>query len=81
MDSTHWRIGTRGKTSSTSSAAVSAIQGKRSDAVVRRPPQLRQKPRSLHENAASFSAWQGSHWTRKKPCSSKPNDGSSGNGI
>jgi len=46
-DSAHWRIGCCGKTSSTSTAAVSAI---------RRAPQLGQKPRRLQLNATSFSA-------------------------
>lgn len=62
-DNTHWRTGCCGRTSSTSSAAVSAI---------RRAPQLGQKPRRLQLNATSFSAWQASHLTRRKPCSSKP---------
>jgi hypothetical protein len=39
---------------------------------IRRAPQLGQKPRRLHENATSFSAWQASHLTRRKPCSSRP---------
>ena len=52
-----------GKMLSTSSAAVSTI---------RRAPQLGQNPRRLHENATSFSAWQASHLTRRKPCSSRP---------
>jgi len=39
---------------------------------IRRAPQLGQNPRRLHENATSFSAWHASHFTRRKPCSSRP---------
>jgi hypothetical protein len=46
-ESTHWRIGFSGNTSSTSSAAPS---------VIRRAPQEVQKPRRLQLNATSFSA-------------------------
>jgi hypothetical protein len=54
-DSTHWRIGRRGSTSSTKSAAVSTI---------RRAPQLGQIALPLQLNATSFSAWHRSHLTR-----------------
>ncbi len=56
--STHWRIGTRGSTSSTSSAAVSTM---------RLAPQLGQKPRRLQLNATSFSAPQALQRTRRNP--------------
>jgi hypothetical protein len=46
-DSTHWRRGLCGNTSSARSAALS---------VIRRAPQLGQKPRRLQLNATSFSA-------------------------
>lgn len=62
-DSTHCRSGLAGSTSSTSRAAHSAI---------RRAPQLGQIARPLQLNATSFSAWQRSHFTRRKPCSKRP---------
>jgi len=46
-DNTHLRSGLHGITSSTNSAALSAI---------RRAPQLGQNPRRLQRNATSFSA-------------------------
>ncbi len=61
--STHWRIGTRGSTSSTSSVAVSTM---------RLAPQLGQKPWRLQLNATRCSAWQLSQRTRRNPCSSRP---------
>jgi hypothetical protein len=62
-DSTHWRTGSRGSTSSTSSAALSTI---------RRAPQLGQKRRRLQLKATSRAAWQVVQWTRRKPCSRRP---------
>jgi hypothetical protein len=62
-DSTHWRSGGSGSTSSASSAAVSAM---------RRAPQEGQNPRFLQLNATSFSAWHRSQRTRRKPSSSRP---------
>jgi len=56
-DSTHWRIGRLGSTSSIKSAAISTI---------RRAPQLGQIARPLLLNATSFSAWQLSHFTRRE---------------
>ena len=55
---THWRTGTSGNTWSTRCAARSAM---------RRPPQLGQKPRPLHENGTSRSVRQSPHWNRAKP--------------
>jgi hypothetical protein len=59
-DNAHCRSGLCGKSSSASSAALSAI---------RRAPQLGQTPRPLQLNATRFSAWQRSQRTRRKPCS------------
>jgi hypothetical protein len=61
--STHWRTGTRGSTPSTSRAALS---------VMRRPPQLGQKPRPLHENGTSRSSVHSVHRRRAKPCARIP---------
>ena len=58
-----WRTGTRGSTSSTRRAAYS---------VMRRPPQLGQKPRPLQENGTSRSKAQSLHRRRAKPCVSTP---------
>ena len=60
---THWRTGTSGKTWSTRCAARSAM---------RRPPQLGQKPRPLHENATSRSVRQSPHRNRAKPPARNP---------
>ncbi len=57
------RTGTRGSTSSTIRAAHS---------VMRRPPQLGQKPRPLQENGTSRSTAQSAHRRRAKPCASTP---------
>jgi hypothetical protein len=62
-ESTHWRSGLRGNTSSASNAALS---------VIRRAPQLGQKPRRLQLNATSFSARQFSQRARRNPCSKRP---------
>ena len=40
--------------------------------VIRRAPQLGQKPRRLQLNATNFSSWQDSQRTLRKPCSSLP---------
>ena len=61
MLNTHWRIDCCGKTSSTKSAALSAM---------RLAPQLGQKLRCLQLNANKRSEWQVSQRKRKKPCSS-----------
>ena len=58
--STHWRTGTRGRTSSTSTAACSAI---------RRPPQL---ARRLHEKGTSRSNVQSVQRRRVKPWATTP---------
>ena len=55
---THWRTGTSRTTWSTRWAARSAM---------RRPPQLGQNPRPLHENATSRSVLQSPHRNRAKP--------------
>ena len=60
---THCRTGTSGKTSSTRCAARS---------VIRRPPQLGQKPRPLHEHAASRSSPHPAHRNRTNPPARKP---------
>jgi len=39
---------------------------------MRRPPQLGQKRRPLHENGASRSSTQSAHQRRAKPCASTP---------
>ena len=57
------RTGSSGSTLSVSSAALS---------VMRRAPQLGQKPRRLQLKATSRSAWQVVQRTRRKPCSSRP---------
>ena len=61
-ENTHCRTGTSGSTWSTRCAARSAI---------RRPPQLGQKPRPLHENATRRSEWQVSQRNRANPAARK----------
>lgn len=55
---THWRIGCSAKTSSTSSAARSALTSCVLQSSAMRPaPQLAQKPRRLQLNVTRCSAW------------------------
>jgi len=62
-ESTHCRTGTSGSTRSTNCAAVSAM---------RRPSHEGQKPRPLHEKAATRSRPQPSQCTRTKPWARTP---------